>query len=152
MLFGQFKQRLWCFSRQIITSVQVVKLSRTLWSSRHGSLGESKLQPPWLSLIPKGRFKQLLLIWKDPDTGEDRRWEEKGMTETEMVGWHHWLNGHEFEQPLGDGEGQGSLVCCSPWAAKSRMWLSEMNNNNRGNGKDTGMKSKECSGNNLYIT
>ena len=37
------------------------------------------------------------------------------MTEDEMVGWHHQLNGHEFEQALGDGEGQGSLVCCSPW-------------------------------------
>ena len=41
--------------------------------------------------------------------------EEKGMTEDEMVVWHHQLNGHEFEQALGDGEGQGSLLCCSPW-------------------------------------
>ena len=37
------------------------------------------------------------LIWKDPDAGKDRRWEKKGTTEDEMVGWHHWLNGHEFE-------------------------------------------------------
>ena len=42
------------------------------------------------------------------------------MTEDEMAGWHHQLNGHEFEQILGDGEGQGSLACCSPWATKSR--------------------------------
>ena len=41
-----------------------------------------------------------------------------GMTEDEMVGWHHWLNGHEFEQALGDSEEQGSLVCCSPWGRK----------------------------------
>ena len=40
------------------------------------------------------------------------------MTEDEMVGWHHQLNGHEFEQTLGDGEGQGSLVCCSPWCCR----------------------------------
>ena len=44
--------------------------------------------------------------------------EEKGMTEDEMVGWHHLLSGHEFEQTPGDGEGQGSLVCCSPWGCK----------------------------------
>ena len=53
------------------------------------------------------------LIGKDPDAGED--WsQEKGTTEDEMVGWHHQLDGYEFEQALGDGEGQGSLVCCSP--------------------------------------
>ena len=44
------------------------------------------------------------------------------MTEDEMVGWHHQLNGHEFEQALGDGEGQGSLVCCSPWGHKELDW------------------------------
>ena len=54
-------------------------------------------------------------IWKDPDAEKDWRQEEKGMTEDEMVGWHCWLNGHEFEQAPGDGEGQGSLVCISPW-------------------------------------
>ena len=58
------------------------------------------------------------LIWKDPDAGEDWRWEEKGMTEDEMVGWHHWLDGHEFEQSLGVGDGQGNLACCSPWGLK----------------------------------
>ena len=51
---------------------------------------------------------------KDPVPGKDWRW-EKGMTEDEMVGWHHWLIGHEFEQTLGDSEGQGSLVCCISW-------------------------------------
>ena len=54
------------------------------------------------------------LTGKDPDAGKDWRWEEKGTTEDEMVGWLHQCNGHEFEQTLGDGEGQGSLVCCSP--------------------------------------
>ena len=52
------------------------------------------------------------LIWKDPDPGKDWRQEEKGMTEDEMVGWHHWLDGHEFEKALRVGDGQGSLACC----------------------------------------
>ena len=58
------------------------------------------------------------LIGKDPDAGQYWRQEEKGMTEDEMVGWHHRLDGHEFEQALGVGDGQGSLVCCIPWCRK----------------------------------
>ena len=58
------------------------------------------------------------LIGKDPDAGKDCRQEEKGMTEDEMAGWHHQLNGHEFVQTLGDSERQGSLVCYSPWSCK----------------------------------
>ena len=57
-------------------------------------------------------------IWKDPDAGKDWRWEEKGTTEDEMVGWHHWLNGHEFKWTPGVGDGQGGLACCSPWGHK----------------------------------
>ena len=53
------------------------------------------------------------LIWKDPDAGKDWRQEEKGLTEDEMVGWHYWLDGQEFEQALGVGDAQGSLACCS---------------------------------------
>ena len=65
------------------------------------------------------------LIGKDPDAGKDWRQEEKGTAEDEMVGWHHRLNGHEFQQALGDGEGQGNLVCCSPGVIKSRTRLSD---------------------------
>ena len=57
------------------------------------------------------------LVGKDPDVGKDWR-QEKGTTENEMVGWHHQLDGHEFEQALGVGDGQGSLACCSPWGCK----------------------------------
>ena len=53
-------------------------------------------------------------IGKDPDAGKDWRWEENWTTEDEMVGWHHQLNGHEFEQAQGVGDGQGSLACCNP--------------------------------------
>ena len=59
-----------------------------------------------------------LLIWKDPDAGKDWRQEEKGTTEDEMVGWHHWLNGHESESTPGVGDGQGGLVYCSSWGHK----------------------------------
>ena len=59
-----------------------------------------------------------LLIRKDPEAGKDWRQEEKGITEGEMVGWHHWLNGHEFKQTLGDSEGQGRLARCRPWGQK----------------------------------
>ena len=57
------------------------------------------------------------LIGKDPDPGKDWR-REKGTIEDEMVGWHHWLGSHEFEQAPGVGDGQGSLACCSPWGCK----------------------------------
>ena len=56
--------------------------------------------------------------WKNPDAGKDWWQEEKQVAEDEMVGWHHQLNGHEFEQTLGDGEGQRNLACCSPWGHK----------------------------------
>ena len=55
------------------------------------------------------------LIWKDPDTGKDWRQEEKRKTENKIVGWHHQVDGHEFEQMLGVADGQGSLECCFPW-------------------------------------
>ena len=58
------------------------------------------------------------LIGKDFDAVKDQGQEENTATEDEMVGWHHRLNGHEFQRILGDGEGQGSLVCCSPWGLK----------------------------------
>ena len=69
---------------------------------------------------------KIWLTWKDPDAGKDWRWEEKGTTEDEMVGWYHRLNGHEFEWTPGVDDGQGGLACCSPWGHKesdSTEWL-----------------------------
>ena len=72
------------------------------------------------------------LIGKDPDAGKDWRQEEKWTTEDEMVGWHHWLNGHELELTLGDGEAQGSQECCSPWTHKESDTAERLNyNDNR---------------------
>ena len=75
------------------------------------------------------------LTGKDPDAGKDWGQEEKGTTENEMVGRHHQLNGHEFEQAPRDGEGQGSLTCCSPRGCKESD-TTERLNNNKNNGSE----------------
>ena len=67
-----------------------------------------------------------ILIWKDPDAGKDWR-QEKGMTEDEMVGWHHHLNGHEFGQTRGVGDGQGGLACCGSWDRKESDTTERLN-------------------------
>ena len=61
------------------------------------------------------------------DAGKDWRQEEKGTTEDEMAGWHHRLDGHEFEQAVRAGDGQGSLVCCSPWGCKELDMTKQLN-------------------------
>ena len=73
----------------------------------------------WISLQSKRLSR--VFSW------EDWRQEEKGMTEGEMVAWHHWLDGHEFEQALGVGDGQGSLECCSPWDCKELDTMERLN-------------------------
>ena len=82
-------------------------------------IGRTDAKAEALILWPPGVKSQL--TGKDPDAGKD--WGQKGKrtTEDEMVGWHHWLNGHEFGHTLGDGEGQGNLVCCSPWGQTQRV-------------------------------
>ena len=62
---------------------------------------------------------------KDSDTGKDWGQEEKGKTEDEMAGWHHWLDGHEFEWTPGVGNGQGGLACCDSWGHKIQTRLSD---------------------------
>ena len=66
-------------------------------------------------------------LGKDSDARKDWRQEEKGATENEMVGWHHWLNVHEFEQAQGNSEGRGSLVCCSLWGHKESDTTEQVN-------------------------
>ena len=67
------------------------------------------------------------LIWKDPDARKDWGQEEKGMIEDEMVGWHHWLSGHEFEYTPGVGNWQRGLACCSPWGHKESDMTERLN-------------------------
>ena len=83
---------------------------------------------PWISIGRTNAEAETPKLWpidakswiirKDPDAGKDWKQEEKGMTEDEMVRWHHWLNGPEFVQALRHGEGQGSLAYCSPWGRR----------------------------------
>ena len=67
------------------------------------------------------------IIWKDPDAGKDWWWEKKGTTEDDMVGWHHWLLGQEFEYTLGVGDGQGGLAFCSSWGRKESDMTEQLN-------------------------
>ena len=68
-----------------------------------------------------------LTHWKDPDAGRDWGQEEKGMTEDEIAGWHHRLNGIEFKQALGVGDGQGGLTCCDSWGRKESDTTERLN-------------------------
>ena len=115
---------LWCWRR----------LLRIPWTARRSNKSILKDISPEYSL--EGLMLKLKLQYfghlmgrtdsfeKNPDAGKDWRQEEKGMTEDEMVGWHHWLNGREFEWTLGVGNGQGGLACCNSWGAESWTWLS----------------------------
>ena len=92
---------------------------------------------PWIFIGMTNAEAEAQILWppdakkwvtrKDPDAGKDWIWEEKGMTEDETVGWHHRLNGPEFEQTLGDSEGLGSLACWSPWCRKELDMIEQMN-------------------------
>ena len=87
------------------------------------------------------------LIWKDPDAGKDCGQEEKGMTENEVVGWHHWNNGHGFERTLGVGDGQGYLQCCGSWGCKESDTTEQLNwtelNSNTSLPQETGESSNK---------
>ena len=93
---------LWCWR----------KLLRVPWTARRSwiFIGRTDAEAP---ILWPPEVKNWL-IRKDSDTGKDWRQKKKGMTEDEMVGWHYRLDGHEVEQALGVGDGQGSLACCSP--------------------------------------
>ena len=96
-----------------------------------------KRTQPWIFIGKSDAEAEALILWtsdvesgligKDPDAGKDWRQEEKGMTEDELVGWHLWLNGHEFEQILGVGDEQRGLVCCSPWGHKESDTTERLN-------------------------
>ena len=107
---------LWCW-----------RLLRVPWRARSNQWILKEINPEYSLKVVILKLKlQILwppdekswLIGKDPDAGKDWRQKEKGVADDEMVGWHNWLNGHEFEQTPGDSERQGSLACYSPWGHK----------------------------------
>ena len=110
------------------------RLFRVSWTTRKSNQSILK------EIIPEYSLKGLMLklqffchmMWKansleKTDVGKDWSQEEKRTTEDEMVWWHHWLDGHEFEQAPGDSEGQGSLACCSPWGHKDLDKTEQLN-------------------------
>ena len=113
---------LWCW-----------RLLRVPWTARRSNQSILKEINPEYSLaglmlmLKLQYFGHLMQRTDSLDAGNDWRWEEKGMTEDEMVGWHHWLDGHEFEQALGVGDGQGSLACCHPWGLKESDTIEWLN-------------------------
>ena len=124
----------WCF--------WTVVLAKTLESPldcKEIKAVKSKGTQPWIFIGSTDFEAEVTIFWpldvkswltvKDPDAGKDWRQEKKGMTEDEMVGWHHWFKEHEFEQTPGDCEGQGSLVYCSPWSHKESDTTEQLNNN-----------------------
>ena len=118
---------LWCWRR----------LLRVPWTARRSNQSILKEISPEYSLeglMLNLKFKYFGHLMQRTDSlektlmlGKDWRWEEKGMIEDETVGWHHWLDGHEFEQAPGAGDGQGSLVCCSPWGCKESDMTEPLN-------------------------
>ena len=121
---------LWCWRR----------LLRVPWTARRSNKSIlKKISPEYLSegLILKLKLQYFGYLMrrtdsleKKSDAGKDWRQEEKGMMEDEMVGWHHWFSGHQFEQILGASEGRGSLVCCSSWSSKELDMPQQLINNN----------------------
>ena len=108
---------LWCWGR----------LLRVPWTARRSNQFILKEISPGFSLAGLmlklklqyfGHLMKSWLIWKDPDAGKDWGQEEKGMTEDEMVGWHHWLDEHGFGWTPGVGDRQGGLVCCDSWGRR----------------------------------
>ena len=122
------KCTLWCWRR----------LLRVPWTTGRSDPLMLKETNPEYSLEGLNAKAESPILWphnakswfvgKDPDRGQD--WgQEKGVTEDKMVGWHRWLNGHKFELSPGDGEGQGSLACCSPWGHKESDMTEWLKNN-----------------------
>ena len=116
-------QKNWCFWTVVLDKTLVSPLD-----CKEIKPVNPKGNQPWIFVRRTDAEAETPILWppdaksqfigKDPDAGKDWRQEEKGTAEDEMVWWHHWLDGHEFEQAPGVGDGQGSLVRCSPWGHK----------------------------------
>ena len=125
-------QKNWCFwtvmlekTLESLLDSKEIKPVHPKWNQSRIFTGRTDAEAEAPILWPpdaKNLLIRRLWCWKD------WRLEEKGMTGDEMVGWHHQLDAHEFEQILGDREGQGSLMCCSPWGHKELDVTGQLNN------------------------
>ena len=110
---------------------------RVPWTAKRSNQSILKETSPEYSLERTDAETETPILWplevkkwltgKGPEAGKDGKWEEKGTTEDEMVGWHHQLSGHKFESTPGIGDGQGSLECCSPWGCKESDTTEQLN-------------------------
>ena len=122
----------WCFWTAVLEKTLESPLDQKVLKPAHVKGNQS-----WILIGRTDAEDEAPILWspdvkdglfgKDPDAGKDWRQEEKGMIEDEMVGWHHWLYGHEFEQALGVGDGQESLACCSPCGPKESDTTEQLN-------------------------
>ena len=110
-----------------MTTGKTIALTRQTFVGKVMSLLFNMLSRLVITFLPRSNHlliswlqspSEVLTHWKNPDAGRDWGQEEKGTTEDEMAGWHHQLNGHEFVQALGVGDGQGSLACSDSWGRK----------------------------------
>ena len=122
----------WCF-----WTVVLEKSLESPLDCKEIQLVHSKVSQSWIFIGKTDAETETAILWppdvknqlirKDPVTGKDWRWEEKGTTEDEMVGWHHRLDGREFEWTPGVDDGQGGLVCCNSWGHKESDMTEQLN-------------------------
>ena len=107
---------LWCWRRRLESLLNCKEIQPVHPKGNQSwiFIGRTDAEAPILRPLDAKNW----LTGKDPNAGKGWRWEGKGMTENEMDGWHHQLDGHQFEQTRGVGDGQGSLPCCSLWGCK----------------------------------
>ena len=123
----------WCFWTVVLEKTlespldcKEIQLVHPKWDQSWVFIGKTDVEAKTPILWPS--HVKSWLIGKDPDAGKDWRQEEKGTTKDEMVGWHHGLEAHEFEQAPGTSDGQGGLACCSPWGRRvGHDWATELN-------------------------
>ena len=125
------KPKNWCF-----WTVVLEKTHKSLLDCKEIKPVNPKRNQSWIFIWRTNAEPETPILWppdvknwlirKDSNAEKERR-QEKGMTEDEMVGWHHWLDGHKFEQAPGVGDGQRSLVCCSPWGCKESDMTERLN-------------------------
>ena len=131
-LWRRLSPKNWCFWTVVLEKTLESPLDCKKIQSVH-----SKGDQPWVFFGRTDANAETPILWtphakswligKDPDARRDWGQEEKGTTEDEMAGWHHWLDGREFEWTLGDGDGQGGLVCYSSWGRKDSDTTEQLN-------------------------
>ena len=126
----------WCFETVVLEKTPKSPLDckeiepvNSTWNQSWIFIGSTDLVAEAPTFWPPDAISWL--IGKDPNDGKDWGQEKKGAAEDEMVGWHHRLKGHEVEQTLGNGDGQGSLACCSPWDHKELDMTEWLNNSKK---------------------